>query len=448
MGSHDHDKELSDAEDAEDAESMHSSSTQELGPEGLLRQAEDHREHIIELGGKPTRQIAEYSREVEEKRILLMPRGPSSRRTADEEYYRHYCFMEMCFFNEELMAWQSFMKWFRRKWAQQNDAAGGSLPPPPPVLEIDPLDLQTQYLGFMLLCRKEDEKEQPIVRSWNFKSYERFIEHIAAVERLVAELREKQGPEDDARFQERLGYCAKVLTNWGLGDPAGFQEQLGIVAKELAQMQAQRAHMSQFSGAGPLAGFFQQAADSPEPETQLGETNRKRSHVDKASGPGSAPKSTKAEIQDDIAPAPKRAKCGGSKVEPSQTTTAKPSPKKPRGRASTKRNDEEVEYKHLTSGREPGQKRTGRSPKQAQPAPALDTYMQDKTKSNPKPRGGPRDNPQLLAQEPDVSAKAIGSQSAKKNKRVDKEQKKTKAPSGSGRRRSARIAEKAKNIIW
>lgn len=452
MGSHDHNKEspdVGDAGDAEDAESVRSDSTIDIGPEGLLRQAEDHREHIIELGGIPTRPIAEYSRELEERRLILMPRTHSSTTTADEAYYRHYCFREMCFFNEELMAWESFMKWFRRKWAQQNDAVGGSLPPPPPVLEIDPLDLHTQYLGFMLLCRKEDEKEQPIVRKWNFNSYGRFIEHITAVEMQVAEMREKEGPEDDARFQERLGHCAKVLTKWGLGDPAGFQEQLGIVARELADMQDRSA---QTSGGVPCATFFQQAADSPEPETQLNETKRKRTHADEASGPGPAPKSTKAEVQGDIAPAQKRAKHRDSQVERTHTATAKPSPKKPRGRSSTKRHDEEVEHKHSTSGREPGdakgdikpdQKRRGRPPKQTQPAPALDTDTQDKTKSNPKRRGGPRDNLQLLAQEPDVSAQAVGSQSDKTRIRVDKKQKKTKALPSNGRRRSARIVGKA-----
>lgn len=427
----------------EDAESIHSNTTQELGAEGLLRHAEDYRERITELGGKPTRPIAEYSREFEETRLHFILLGPSPRMTIDEEYYRHYCFMERNHFDQELMAWQSFMKWFRRKWVQQNEAAGGSLPPPPPVLEIDPLDLHTQYLGFMLLCRKEDEKENSSNRNWNFESYEGFLEHITAVEKQVAEMREKQGPEDDARFQERLGYCGKVLTDWGLGHPAGFQEQLGIVAKDLASIQSRRIQ-NKAADAAQVPGFLQQVADNPEPDTNG--SSRKRAREDEALETGPAFTSTKTQSNDDTILAPKRTKRGGPKDKLGHAVTSKQSSKKPGGEISGKTHDDEANHEAEEAKEEvkPDRKWRGRPPKPSQPTSALETDAQGRPTPSQKRRGGPRDKTQLPAQQMDIVAKAKDRQSAKKKATVGRVQKHAKTLPDSSPRRSPRLAEKAK----
>lgn len=217
------------AQDGDDTESVNSDRTQEVGTEGLLRRAEDYRERKVELGGKPTRSLAEYSKELEQSRLILMPEPPGPRpkhwKTPDEEYYYNYCRMESFYFSLELMGWESSLKWFRRKWAEQNEALGNSLPPPPPVLEMDSLDLHTQYLGFILLRRKENEGPDSDFRRWIFETYEEFLDHILVVEQQVAQMCEAQGPDDDIRFKQRLGYCAPALAELGLGDSPGFQEQ-------------------------------------------------------------------------------------------------------------------------------------------------------------------------------------------------------------------------------
>lgn len=121
-----------------DAESEDSNITQGIGPEGLLRLAEDYRERKITLSGIPTRQIAEYSKELEQTRLLPMCKGKDPSKD-DEEYCSHYCFMERNYSCKELHAWESFLRQVRRDWAKRNGAAGGSIDPPPPLSEMDSL---------------------------------------------------------------------------------------------------------------------------------------------------------------------------------------------------------------------------------------------------------------------------------------------------------------------
>lgn len=442
----------------DDTESVDSNRTQEVGTEGLLRRAEDYRERKITLGGQPTRPIAEYSKELEQSRLVLMPEpaGPRSNkwRTPDEEYYHHYCLMESSHFHQEFMSWQSFVRWFRRTWAEQNGAAGVSLPTPPPILEMEPLDLHTQYLGFILLCRKEDEKENSDLRSWNFDTYEDFLEHIAAVEKQVARMRAQRALEENDRFRERLGYCARVLADGGLGSLSGLQEQLQIVADELAEMRARRARKHQSSGDSPLAEFLQQPAAGPEPEPQLKGTKRKRKHEEEVSGPGLNIGSPGVNLQDGMFSTPKRTKRGGFKVELKHGITEKRSAKKPRSKIIAKTQDDGAG--HSISGPKQAaveakrevkshQKRRARPTKQSRSDPILDKIAQDKTKSGQRRRGGPRDKDELLAQESHVSITASGRRGAKKKATAATVQ--SKVASVSGHRRSVRIAEKAKKGI-
>lgn len=444
------------AQDGDDTESVDSDRTQEVGTEGLIRRAEDYRERKMELGGKPTRDVAEYSKELEQSRITLMPEPPGPRpknwKSPDEVYYHHYCSTESTYFHHELMGWQSFLRWFRRKWAEQNEALGNSLPPPPPVLEIDPLDLHTQYLGFILLCRKDDEITNSPLPGWNFDTYEDFLEHIVAVEKQVAQMREAQGPDDDVRFKQRLGHCAPALAELGLGDDSGFQEQLKVVTEELAGMHARRAQRQKSSGAFPFAAFLQQAADTLGSEPKPNEPTRKRKHEGGAPEVDAIASTSNADVQDGRAPASKKTKRGRFKIEQHSDETTKPTPTKPRVNTSAKTHDNKAQHEPSNSKAnvvetkrivKPSQKRRGRPSKQHKVSSASDAAVQDKTKSKNKHQGG--NTPKV--QRSSVAEKADDRQTPKKKAAIAKVQKSKTKVSDSGYRRSARIAEKAKTNL-
>lgn len=434
VDNHDHSQEQPDAEDTE---SIDSDRTIDVGPEGLLRQAEDYRQRIIELGGRPTRPIADYSKEVEQKRVILMPRTEHSRMTFDEEYYRHYCSMESSFFHDELKAWQSFLKWFRRKWVQQNEAAGGSLPPPPPVAEIDSLELHTQYLGFLLICRKEVEEADSVLRRWNFQSYENFLEHIVAVERHVANLRQERGPEDNGRSQGRPGHCASVLSKWGLGDLAGFQEHMRSVTTELAAMQAPKDRSSGFSA----LKFLQQPPANPNLKPQLNEDKRKRQKETETPEPDSTAKSQNLDSRSEK----RRRKRDVVDIELHETVSANHSPKGPRKKTSGQTQHSAAQHKiakmkHGTAESEremtSSPKERGRPRNQTTFPPTLGLAAQGNTKSSQKERRKFLDS--------SGSAKAQDGESKGKRPAVIGARNNKKVASGSGLRRSARIAEQLK----
>lgn len=421
--------------DADDTESIDSDKTIDIGPEGLLRQAEDYRHRIIELGGRPTRPIAEYDKEVEEKRVMLMARTEHSRLTFDEEYYRHYCSMEMSFFHDELKAWQSFMKWFRRKWVQQNEAAGGTLPPPPPIAEFDCLNLQIQYLGFLLICRKEVEGANFVERRWNFQSYEDFLEHIVAVERHVAKLRQDQGPEDNESYKERLGHCAIVLTKWGLGDPAGFQEHTRSVKTELAAMKASK---DRSSGSSALK-FLQQPPTDPSSEPKLNGSKRKRQEEVETHEPDST-----AKLQSFGSRSEKRRKRDVVDVELHGTVSAKHSPRRPREKTSGQTQDNATQHKlekskhgaaDLQREIKSSPKERGRPRKQSRSSPLLGQTVQGRKQSSQKGRKRILDS--------SGSAKAQDGESKKRPAVIGARNEK-KVAVGSGLRRSARIAARVK----
>lgn len=445
-----------EARNGHDAESVDSDRTQEVGTEGLLRRAEDYRERKIELGGKPTRSIAEYSKELEQSRLKLMPEPPGPRpehwKTPDEEYYYNYCLMESLYFSQELMGWESFLKWFRRKWAEQNEASGNSLPPPPPVLDMDSFDLHTQYLGFILLRRKENEEGGSDFRRWIFDSYEEFLHHIVAVVQQVAQMRTAQGPDDDVRFKQRLGHCAPALAELGLRDNSGFQEQLEIVADDLARIQAWRAQRQKSLGAVPFAGFLQQAANNPEPEPQSNEPTRKRKHEGGAPEVDAIASPSNVDAQDGRAPASTKTKRPRSKIEQHSDETTNSTPTNPRVYTSAKTQDNKAQHEpsnpkanvvETKRNVKPSQKRRGRPSKQPKVSSASDAAVQDKTKSKNKHQRG--NTPKV--QKSSVTEKADDRQTPKKKAAIAKVQKSKTKVSDSGYRRSARIAEKAKTNL-
>lgn len=405
----------------EDAESVDSNITQEIGTEGLLRHAADYRDRKITIGGLPTRSIAGYSKEKEQKRLLLS----DPRMDPDKEYYRNYCRMERDHFYQELMAWESFLRWIRRDWAERNKAAGGSIPPPPPVHEMDPLALHLQYLGFLLLIRKEGEDldADAHIRQWHFHSYFHLLEHIAAVESQVVDLRKKKGLKDDARFEEQL----RIV-----------QEQLG----------GYQARQGQQDSGPPPSIFFKgrNSAGSPEPvETEAKGSTRKRKSCEES--PELEQKHVVPEVglQDHTAPAPKRRKRSGPESGLASNAATALAHKLPRGKEiSSKRGkakadtqddeteDERPEPAHDTENTRG--KRKGRPFKQSQSAPTLDTTRRGEVKTSQKRRGRPSGKVQ---RPPAQSAKG------EVKKRTKQHTNKT-APAATGVRRSGRIAAQQK----
>lgn len=177
-----------------------------------------------------------------------------------------------------MMGCESFLKFFRLKWAEPNEALGNSLLPLPPVFDMDSYDLHTQYLGCILLRRKENEGGGPDFRRWIFDSYEEFLDHIVAVEQQVVEMRQAQAPDNDVRFKQRLDHCAPAMAELGLEDRFGFQEQSKIAACDLARIQARRVRRQKLSGAVPLPGFSQQGADTLGLAPQSDGSTRERKH--------------------------------------------------------------------------------------------------------------------------------------------------------------------------
>lgn len=194
------------------AESDDSFTTQEYPAEMILKDTEAAREQKIRLGGRPTRPIGEYRQE--DSRLIRMaddhprandhlgrPRSPVQRTVPFEvRQYEYWCLDEKAHFRSELLAWESFLRSMRRDWVARDEAEGGNVPPPPPVLEWDPLDLHNRYLDFLLQIRERDEttrgEKKWDLNRFRFGPYSVFLDHIDAVCRQVAEMRERHGIQD------------------------------------------------------------------------------------------------------------------------------------------------------------------------------------------------------------------------------------------------------------
>lgn len=88
--------------------------------------------------------------------------------------------------------------------AERNDASGGTVPPPPPGLDIDPLELHTEYLEYI------GEKVDGAVPEygWLFTDHSSLVKHFEALERLVEEMRREKvsSGASPAQDEERFGH--------------------------------------------------------------------------------------------------------------------------------------------------------------------------------------------------------------------------------------------------
>lgn len=432
--------------DDDEAQSVDSNVTTMGPPEGLLQQAEEFRQRKITFGGKPTRSIEEYSKEREQRRPIIWHYVPT-----DAQWFRSYALHERDYFYYELNAWESFMRYIMFTWQRENDLAGGTISPPPPVLEMDPLELHTQYLGFLLQRRVTCVENRD--SRWHFESYERFLEHITAVRKQVEEMREEQGLESD---------------------PQSMQEQLKTVEEHLANY---RSREQQF----PPISFFRsgnpEPAENPELiEAQPKSPKNKRARDGDTAETGSSLASKSArrdESEDGSVPVPKRRKQGTHSDQLGSKSDSKPFPKQTRGKTHKQNHEEtntdashddeaEREMEEPRTAPKMAQRRRGRPRKSAQPspapdvrtrrgrllradrtAPALKSAAQGKvTKFDQKQRGRPRGKAQLpTAPTAGKTAKrrsAAGTEVAGVKKRIT-----TTTSSATGLRRSARIAARA-----
>lgn len=118
----------------------------------------------------------------------------------DEPYRTTYLLTEVRYWRGELRAWKPLLARIQRDWQKRNDAAGGTVAPPLPVLEMDPLELSTDYLE---LLRKKVELggRQRAVRyfkaGWHFDEYPLLVDHFQSVQRLVEDMRKDRGLMSD-----------------------------------------------------------------------------------------------------------------------------------------------------------------------------------------------------------------------------------------------------------
>lgn len=404
-----------DGADGDDAQSVDSNVTIPLNADQMLIEAEAYRQRKIALGGIPTRPIAEYSKEREQQRPILRLHVPT-----DEEWYIEYASNEKMYFAGELKAWEFFVKHIRLDWEESNELAGGTIPPPPPLLEMDPLELHTQYLSYILM--KWDRWEKGHRNNWVFIFYSDFVEHIITVREQVMEMREEQGLDHD--------------------DDPSLLEQLWGVESHLSGLKRQ-------NGESVIASFFQQAprdpADTPKPiKPQSNGSSRKRAYEgeDPESESDLASKSARDWPPDSNASAPKRRKSVDLKDQLESGNPPEPSSKRSRrkkvgaknGKAAMKAAHDEAERE----GKEPQatpritQKRRGRPPKQSQPNPALQTARVTASQAGPKQRGRPRGKAQVPRPKEVGTSATADKRKTGGSSRVNNET--------TGPRRSARIA--------
>lgn len=426
-----------------DAESNASRITIEEPSEHILQGARALRDRISMLGGKPTRPIAEYSRERVASYLWVMPSDPGNpyHKTHDEVYYRHYLGKERGHFCSELKAWESFLRWLRRKWVERNEAAGGSLPPLAPVLEMDPVFLHSEYLRYLLIISNELEEDEAAGREflawyWHFDTRQEFLEHVTSIASQVSALREERGLGHEPIFQ----------------DLPGPREQLRLVPEKL-QTVIENTVIIRPGGNNEFAHLFQPGSASPPPgESSHHHNGRKRTREDANNVDPAVTSSTSGGNQDDNAPAAKRSKREVGKRAAKAGNSPETSPKKPRGRpvkprrgkatakpAPVEAEDPVLEPAPGSRKAEPeaaaAPKRRGRPSKKSQSASAPDTTTLRGVTPGQKQRGRPKREAPLPAQ----GRRGAKQRIEKKAAAARKTKQTTAEPPVTGLRRSARI---------